>query len=161
MNELSNDPIYELPYTKAVLKPIIDATEAVAAALSDGRIDFKEWVAIAWQGIPLVNALKSLQHFIAETKVLNSHPEARQQLYEWFAAELNLDLGKENIEWIIENTIKYALQTWSYIVGMQKHLVAPKQALKKAETKANTSKVDAKKTATTTKKEATKKDTKK
>lgn len=122
--ELSASALFELPKTKAVLKPLITAGEEIAKALQDGKIDFAEWAKIVWEGIPVASALKDLQAFVAETQIINTNKEAKTQLLEWFKTEL--ELPQENVEWVVEHTIELAMTIWNYIVGMQQHFVKAK-----------------------------------
>lgn len=120
-NQQLDAAIYELPNTKAVLKPLVDIGEEIAMALKNDKIDFIEWGKIALAGLPVIGAIQRLQAFVGETRILNAVPEARQQLYEWFAQELNIEGPEhaENIEWVVEQTISMALSLWSYIAGMK------------------------------------------
>lgn len=120
-NQQLDAAIYELPNTKAVLKPLVDIGEEIAMALKNDKIDFIEWGKIALAGLPVIGAIQRLQAFVGETRILNAVPEARLQLYEWFAEELNIEGPEhaENIEWVVEQTISMALSLWSYIAGMK------------------------------------------
>jgi len=117
---------YELPNTKSVLKPLMDVGNGVAEALLDGRIDFGEWVKIAFAAIPLTQVVKNLDAFVAETRILNQHEEAREQLYNWFKEDFKLPMSQEHVEVFVEGTIGLAMKIWSYINLAKQTVVAAK-----------------------------------